>query len=401
MPYPEDINKPKPSASRDEPPVELENQFILRLPPTPAAALRAAVRSGVMNLKERLTIQLEPDVRHGTVKFDKWCLSAKVVDLPCLIESHKTLDRKTFYKTADICQIMICREEDELSKTDEEESPKKKDKKDSKDKKFLWPHGITPPLKNVRKRRFRKTLKKKYVDFPEIEKEVKRLFRMDNEAINVRYEVVNADDEKAESHFTNPDGTRISGSMMSPRPNALLNSNSQSFDVAEHDIFGEALSSSEDDLNIVDSGDEDNSRMFPTNIQSHNKKAKPRELVTEFSKGMLDSPALDISDQSQDQDYVIPEITETAASETLAAEQSLNQLVKTEADNSMLLVKLAELEQEIADIQARRQTQEMDIATIENQALKQRFQSSIDILKSEEVEKQQQYDEVFSLLQHG
>ena len=50
-------------------------------------------------------------------------------------------------------------------------------RKDALTKKYLYPHGITPPLKNVRKRRFRKTLKKKYIDFPEIEKEVKRLFR--------------------------------------------------------------------------------------------------------------------------------------------------------------------------------------------------------------------------------
>jgi hypothetical protein len=40
------------------------------------------------------------------------------------------------------------------------------------DKKYLWPHGLGPPLKNCRKRRFRKTRKKKYVEAPEIEKEV-------------------------------------------------------------------------------------------------------------------------------------------------------------------------------------------------------------------------------------
>ena len=41
------------------------------------------------------------------------------------------------------------------------------------DKKYLYPHGVAPPLKNCRKRRFRKTLKKKYVEAPEIEKEVR------------------------------------------------------------------------------------------------------------------------------------------------------------------------------------------------------------------------------------
>ena len=41
------------------------------------------------------------------------------------------------------------------------------------DKKYLYPHGVAPPMKNCRKRRFRKTLKKKYVEAPEIEKEVR------------------------------------------------------------------------------------------------------------------------------------------------------------------------------------------------------------------------------------
>jgi transcription initiation factor TFIID subunit 7 len=55
----------------------------------------------------------------------------------------------------------------------EEASPNKRKKDPHKvDKKYLWPHGLGPPLKNCRKRRFRKTRKKKYVEAPEIEKEV-------------------------------------------------------------------------------------------------------------------------------------------------------------------------------------------------------------------------------------
>ncbi len=56
----------------------------------------------------------------------------------------------------------------------EEASPNKRKKDPHKvDKKYLWPHGLGPPLKNCRKRRFRKTRKKKYVEAPEIEKEVR------------------------------------------------------------------------------------------------------------------------------------------------------------------------------------------------------------------------------------
>lgn len=34
-------------------------------------------------------------------------LLPKLVDLPCVIESHKTVDNKSFYKTADICQVSM------------------------------------------------------------------------------------------------------------------------------------------------------------------------------------------------------------------------------------------------------------------------------------------------------
>ena len=51
------------------------------------------------------------------------------------------------------------------------------------EKKWVYPHGITPPMKNCRKGRFRKTLKKRYIDAPENEKEVKHLLRQDLDAV--------------------------------------------------------------------------------------------------------------------------------------------------------------------------------------------------------------------------
>ena len=108
-------NQPQP-VENNEPVIELENQFLLRLPEEPAAALRAALRSGAANIKERLSIQLQPEnpadprLRRGIVEFDSWNMSAKLVDLPTIIESHKTIDRKSFYKTADIAQMLICKE---------------------------------------------------------------------------------------------------------------------------------------------------------------------------------------------------------------------------------------------------------------------------------------------------
>jgi len=60
-----------------------------------------------MNLKDRLSIAIDENMRKGFVKFDNFNFTAKVLDLPCILESHKTIDNKSFYKTADICQVNI------------------------------------------------------------------------------------------------------------------------------------------------------------------------------------------------------------------------------------------------------------------------------------------------------
>uniref|UniRef100_A0A8C8W787 Taf7l2 n=1 Tax=Peromyscus maniculatus bairdii TaxID=230844 RepID=A0A8C8W787_PERMB len=163
----------------DELPPELENQFILRLPPEQASRVRQIIRSGNAAMRERLKIDLSPDARHAVLQVDDVSLSARVVDLPCVIGSLKTHDRKTFYKTADISQMLVCS------------------------------HGITPPLKNVRKKRFRKPTRKLpdgkqseggcggYVDSKDVEKEVKRLLRSDAEAISSRWEIAVDDETKA------------------------------------------------------------------------------------------------------------------------------------------------------------------------------------------------------------
>lgn len=71
---------------------------------------------------------------------------------------------------------------------------KKKDK--DKEKKFIWNYGIILFLKNVRKRRFRKIVKKKYIEFLDVEKEVKRLLSIDVEVVSIRWEIIVEDEIK-------------------------------------------------------------------------------------------------------------------------------------------------------------------------------------------------------------
>uniref|UniRef100_A0A0A9Z880 Transcription initiation factor TFIID subunit 7 n=3 Tax=Lygus hesperus TaxID=30085 RepID=A0A0A9Z880_LYGHE len=381
-----------------EPAVELECQFILRLPEEPGKALRDMLRSGMSNLKDRFLVRLENDVRYGEVRVDNWLLHAKVVDLPTIVESLKTIDNKSFYKTADICQMMICKVEDDAP-TDEE-SPSKHKKKDPNkvDKKFLHPHGITPPLKNVRKRRFRKTLKKKYVEAPEIEKEVKRLLRGDNEAVSVRWEVINEEDDKKGSNLVTLSGAVMGmpgtsgGIVIKEEPpeeieGEMPDTNTQtSVDVAEHDIFGEAVSDSDEEESHINIMEEESSRLSAEDSRISDSmsqmlmEGKPEDhsmgegLITQFSKGMFVED--DQDPREIDMDYP---------------------MYKPLTPDS-IRVRLDELTKELADIKLRRDQQELEISHIENHALRVRFQGILDSLLQQQLDKEQEFQELSELL---
>ncbi|XP_052283435.1 transcription initiation factor TFIID subunit 7-like [Dreissena polymorpha] len=224
-----------------EPSFDLEQQFIMRLPPGPAAALRHDLLTENPHIPDKLSIELQSDLRRGAIRYGNEYIPAKLVDLPSIIESLKTVDKKTFYKTADISQMLVPTTEEEIAGDENEPVSKKKG---DKDKKFMWNHGITPPLKNCRRRRFRKTLKKKYMEQPDIEKEVKRLFRADYEAIEVKWELIN-DEEKG-------DGEK--------GENSAGTGGGLSADKGQYEaIFGDLSSSDEDDekdVNVLDSEDE-------------------------------------------------------------------------------------------------------------------------------------------------
>lgn len=114
-----------------------------------------------------LKLDLDLNDNTGIVKFGKRKLYGCLKKLPTIVESYKTQDKITICKTADISQILIC----DYEKND--------------NKKLNYIHGITPPLKNVRKKRFRKTLinTDRAVEVENIERELYYLLRTDFEAV--------------------------------------------------------------------------------------------------------------------------------------------------------------------------------------------------------------------------
>lgn len=325
-------------------------------------------------------------MRYGEVRYDQWLMHAKVLDLPTVIESLKSVDLKNFYKTADICQMMICKMEPEELPI-EEESPSKNKKKDPNkvDKKFLHPHGVTPPLKNVRRRRFRKTLKKKYVEAPEIEKEVKRLLRVDNEAVSVKWEVITEDEDTStkpsSKNDDQPTTSKHKGKAKDRNTNHDTTADGEnetqgtSRDVAEHDIFGgEVSDSDEEDTNIkmidIDetsrlSADDSRSRMSDSNsLQYHGGSDK---LTTEFSQSMFNSSADSPTFRQhqggeyfeQENDFLVPQSSQES--------RDVN-------------VRVNELEQQVTELKQQKIQKELEISSIENETLRKRLQDNLDSL---------------------
>ncbi|CAD6185852.1 unnamed protein product [Caenorhabditis auriculariae] len=137
-----------------------ENHLILRVPTDCVDRVNRLIKDGYP--KEEFGIQFaNGDMRNAQIRLGNLILSAKIYDLPCTTEVFKTLDHKNIYKVADLSQIVIC-SHDVQRPQDQDQKQKKRTKKQ-----WQYPHGLTPPMKSARRRRFRKTKKKKYMDAPE------------------------------------------------------------------------------------------------------------------------------------------------------------------------------------------------------------------------------------------
>ncbi|CAD5230313.1 unnamed protein product [Bursaphelenchus okinawaensis] len=255
-----------PQAPSD-PDVEWENHLLLRVPQEYADRVREFCTDA--NPDDHFNINFHPELRKGTLHLGRETLHFTIYDLPCIIEVMKTLDNVNVYKVADLAQILICSEKpvpeptfNDLNGSD----PTKVESiiKQKKEKFYQYPHGVAPSLKNVRKRRFRKTKKKKYMDAPEIDKEVKRLLRSDLEAESVRWEVVNVDQEakvpaSSQIPAAKPEDPNVS---QEPQPSASsaselpTTSKTVQFDDEDSQMPAEQVIPDDDDLDDSDDDDE-------------------------------------------------------------------------------------------------------------------------------------------------
>ncbi|XP_004502224.1 transcription initiation factor TFIID subunit 7 [Cicer arietinum] len=119
----------------------MEEQFILRVPPNIAERIERLLNENNASSSEdkSLDLQFSEDGRSGTFMIGNEHFPAALLDLPSVVESYKTYDDNSLVKTADIGQMIMVRESGDVAPDVIE-----------------CRHGLTPPMRDARKRRFRR-----------------------------------------------------------------------------------------------------------------------------------------------------------------------------------------------------------------------------------------------------
>ncbi|KAB2616386.1 transcription initiation factor TFIID subunit 7-like [Pyrus ussuriensis x Pyrus communis] len=117
----------------------MEEQFVLRVPPSVAERLDRLLGENASTDDKSLDLSFGEDGRTGTFVIGNDHFPASLFDLPCAVESFKTYDDSVLIKTADIGQMIMVR-----------------DPNDPAPETVEYRHGLTPPTRDARKRRFRR-----------------------------------------------------------------------------------------------------------------------------------------------------------------------------------------------------------------------------------------------------
>lgn len=169
----------------------VEEQFILRMVPgDDCEYLRQAINERRFDKGEFAFKPLNREGRRAILKIRDKQYAAALVDLPCIIEGMKSWDRRGWYKSADICQMLLVL--GQVSNDREAmDYPLPQDVQLPDDKTLQYPHGLTPPLRWVRKRRFRERVSTRTIE--QVEKAVEDLINQDSLSVSgPQYELLDS-----------------------------------------------------------------------------------------------------------------------------------------------------------------------------------------------------------------
>ncbi|SZF06070.1 unnamed protein product [Blumeria hordei] len=179
------------ASDREEDPA-IEEQFIIRILGSSENCeyLRQLIAEKKIGVARDVNMKfLDPDGRRATLTIRDQMYAATMVDLPCILEAMKSWDKRGWWKSADIAQMLLVFAP---IKTEAEALtiplPTAVDPVTHQ-----YPHGITPPMQYARKRRFRKRLHKTQIEA--MEDAVERLLKEDERSVHTSYEIVDPEAE--------------------------------------------------------------------------------------------------------------------------------------------------------------------------------------------------------------
>lgn len=184
----------------------IESQFILRMQPgLDCDLLRKSIEEKTIG---KSLSQGGPGVyfrffdkegRRAMVTIQGHSYAASMVELPTVIETMKSWNKKDWVKTADVCQMLLV-----LGRVSSEDEAKKFPRPSFiEPDSHRFPHGITPPMRWARKLRFRP--RKSYLDVERAEAQMNRLLLEDENAESTKYELVDSDHETSEEDSESED----------------------------------------------------------------------------------------------------------------------------------------------------------------------------------------------------
>ena len=357
-------------SDREEDPA-IEEEFILRMAPGPDCDyLRQAVidrrfgpkLEGGADVRMRF---LRPDGRRAAVTIQGRHYAACLVDLPCVIEGMKSWDRRGWWKSADICQMLLV-----LGRVEKEDAALEYPlpTRDLDEKTWQYAHGLTPPMRWVRRRRFRKRISNRTIEA--VEAEVERLCKADDECVGEsRYEVLDLDrltreqsgqeGSEGEAGYNMLGNAGMQGGLEYSEQDAEgdLDDGTQYFEGAEGDDGDDGLEADLERAMMMDYDAEETPESTTTLAQL------PPELT--------DSPVAIATPSKQDSGD-----EEESSEEDAEASEVDEDVLEQQQD-------LQRQREEIADLESAIKSQEVELGRLQNPILKQKLIKKIQSLQTD------------------
>jgi len=349
-------------ASDNEDDPAIEEQFILRMLPGPDCDyLREAIANKTIGTPKS---QGGPDIhmkffhadgRRGAITVNGHIYASTLVDLPCIIEGMKSWDKRGWWKSADICQMLWVfarvNHEDEAKTI---ELPRIIDQRT-----FQYPHGLTPPMHYARKRRFRKRISRTAIEA--VEDAVEALFAKDKEC-------------KANG------GTVTFAKLEQQRTASEFSERSGTYDDEDGDEDAE--------------GEDDEPGYFNNNHHGGNKELSPdleADLEAEMQEDSISAAATPVSLHSAtplDAETLVEEEDEDEDSGDESVEEDDDEdddrgIEEVDEEERARQAEIAGLREDVADMERQIASEQAKLAITTNAILKRRVEELIRKLKQE------------------